>query len=225
MVPREKFVIGNKMSAQIVELLVFAGIAFLIISKLIATLGTTVDDDPAKNSSYFGEPGELKDVTSTKIRPQNIINAQFSANKMPSEEELRGLIVETNFQHVFENYNEALNKLPSLNLTKFIRSAKIAFNMILDTNITDENLAKLVDKRYIEEFKSIAKNYGGLISHSKLDAKISDLYMFGNNVFIKILFTGYNITSKIKDLNEEWTFTRSLIKQGNEWHLTNIDRL
>lgn len=213
------------MSVQIVELLVFAGIAFLIISKLIATLGATSDDDPARNGSYFGEPGSVKDVTSTQIRPQNIINVQFRENKMPSEEELRDLIVETNFQHVFENYSDVLSKLPSLNLTKFVRSAKIAFNMILDTNITDENLAKLVDKRYIEEFKSMAKSYGELINHSKLDSRISDLYMFGNNVFIKILFTGHNITSKIKDLNEEWTFTKSIIKSGNEWHLTNIDRL
>jgi predicted lipid-binding transport protein (Tim44 family) len=213
------------MSVQIVELLVFAGIAFLVISKLIATLGTTSDEDPAKNSSYFGEPGELKDVTGNPVKSRNIINVQFRQNKPPNEEELRDLIVTTNFQHVFDNYSEVSSKLPSLNLAKFVRSTKIAFSMIIDTNITNENLDKLVDKRYIEEFKSIVHSYGELINHNKLDAKIADLYMFGNNVFIKILFTGHNIISQIEDLNEEWTFTRSLIKPGNDWHLTNIDRL
>ena len=97
--------------------------------------------------------------------------------------------------------------------------------MIIDTDITDANLDKLVDKRYIEQFKSVALNYGGLLNSKKLNAKISDLYMFGNNVFIKILFTGQNITDKIENLNEEWTFSKSLIKSGNDWYLTNIDLL
>jgi predicted lipid-binding transport protein (Tim44 family) len=48
--------------------------------------------------------------------------------------------------------------------------------------------------------------------------------MFGNNVFIKILFAGKNITKKIKNMHEEWTFTKSANNSGNEWFLTNIDR-
>ena len=123
------------------------------------------------------------------------------------------------------NYIELYKKLPSLNLAKFIRSTKVAFAMIIDTDITDANLDKLVDKRYIEQFKSVALNYGSLLNSKKLNAKISDLYMFGNNVFIKILFTGQNITDKIENLNEEWTFSKSLIKSGNDWYLTNIDLL
>ena len=43
------------MSGQILELIIFAAIAFFIINKLISTLGKTSGDDPAKNNSFFGE--------------------------------------------------------------------------------------------------------------------------------------------------------------------------
>ena len=60
------------MSVQLLELLFFAGIAFLIINKLISTLGTTSDDDPAKRNSYFGENASLKDVTNTTANSTNV---------------------------------------------------------------------------------------------------------------------------------------------------------
>ena len=213
------------MSIQIVELLVFAGIAFLIISKLISVLGTTSDEDPTKNSSYFGEPSELKDVTENKEKTRNIIDVQFRQNRTLNQDELRALIVEANFTQVFDNYSALYQKLPSLNLSKFLHSTKLAFGMIIDVNATDEHLDKLIDKRYIEQFRTIISSYGSFLNPKKLDTKISDLCMFGNSVFIKILFTGHNITSQIENLNEEWTFTKSLIKSGNDWYLTNIDKL
>ena len=48
--------------------------------------------------------------------------------------------------------------------------------------------------------------------------------MFGNNIFVKVLFAGKNITDKIKELHEEWTFTKSTLSSSPDWHLTNIDR-
>jgi predicted lipid-binding transport protein (Tim44 family) len=48
--------------------------------------------------------------------------------------------------------------------------------------------------------------------------------MLGNNIFIKILFTGKNITKKTKNMHEEWTFTKSTIVPGPQWHITNIDK-
>ena len=42
------------MSGQILELIIFAAIAFFIINKLISVLGkTSGEDDPAKNNSFF----------------------------------------------------------------------------------------------------------------------------------------------------------------------------
>ena len=41
------------MSGQLIELIIFAGIAFFVINKLIATLGTTSDDDAKKRPSFF----------------------------------------------------------------------------------------------------------------------------------------------------------------------------
>ena len=45
------------MSGQLIELIIFAGIAFFIINKLIATLGTTSEDETASRGSFFGEKG------------------------------------------------------------------------------------------------------------------------------------------------------------------------
>jgi len=215
------------MSAQIVELLVFAFIAFLIINKLIATLGTTSDEDPAKHSSYFGETKELKDVTATARNARNgknIINVKFNKAKTPNEDELRDAIVAENYSNILDNCTELYKNFPSFNFVKFLRSTKMAFGMIIESYINNSsNLDNLVDKRYIEQFKSIASNYGNILNNDALAARVSDLYMFGNNVFIKVLFTGENVTSKINNLKEEWTFTKSLIQSGNDWHLTNID--
>ena len=31
-------------------------------------------------------------------------------------------------------------------------------------------------------------------------------------------------TDKVKEMHEEWTFTKSALNSSPEWHLTNIDR-
>ena len=76
----------------------------------------------------------------------------------------------------------------------------------------------------VHHFKSIIASYGDIEKSSGLEAKISDIYTFGNNVFIKVLFSGKNIVTKIKDFQEEWTFSKSLIQAGPDWFLTNIER-
>ena len=89
----------------------------------------------------------------------------------------------------------------------------------------DKQLEELVDKRYIDNFKSIAVNYGKLTENAnKLSVQVSEVYMFGNNIFIKVLLLGNNITDKIKDLHEEWTFSKSALNSEPAWYLTNIDR-
>ena len=212
------------MSAQLLELLIFAAIAFFVISKLISTLGSTSGDEPTKRGSYFGENTNLKDVTNTTPQP-SIIERAFLSSKPTNREPLNGLIVEDNKEAIAKGLAEVLIRLPQFNASNFLRNAKNAFKVIIESGLANkEELSTLVDKRYLEQFKSIVANYGKLISFPNLEATISEIYMFGNNIFIKILFTGRNVSSAIENLKEEWTFTRSLIQSTPDWYLTNIDK-
>ncbi|HJD57208.1 MAG TPA: hypothetical protein LFW12_03780 [Rickettsia endosymbiont of Sericostoma sp. HW-2014] len=219
------------MSAQIIELLIFAGVAFFIINRLIATLGSTSDEDPAKRkSSFFGETG-IRDVTCTakadtsvffkKNLPQTMVKPA-PINPM----EFDGLIVDENSVAIIAGIAAISAKLPSFQARKFLYSAKAAFELIIEASNDDdiEDLLTLVDKRYIQEFHIFSETYGEFVHGSVLDTKISEAYTF-NNIFIKVLFTGENITSKIKNMQEEWTFSRSLVSKSTDWFLTNVARL
>ncbi|WP_425362692.1 Tim44 domain-containing protein [Candidatus Tisiphia endosymbiont of Hybos culiciformis] len=217
------------MSAQIIELLIFAGVAFFIINRLIATLGTTSEDDPAKHkSSFFGETA-IRDVTYTaKTATSGIFKkntpqvSPFPINPM----EFDGLIVDENSVDIIAGIQAISAKLPSFQARKFLHSAKAAFELIIEASNDDdiEDLLTLVDKRYIKEFHIFSETYGEFVHGSTLDAKISEAYTFANNIFIKVLFTGKKITSKIKNMQEEWTFSRSLISKNTDWFLTNVTR-
>ncbi|GAB4168759.1 MAG: Tim44 domain-containing protein [Rickettsiaceae bacterium] len=216
------------MSGQLIELIIFAGIAFFVINKLISTLGTTSEDDPTNKPSFFGEKKGLKDITPThsnkkEAKKANILKPVFAPK---DKVELNSLVVQENIAAVREGLADVMNKVPSFNIHNFLRGAKAAFRMIIDAaNKHDENeIEALVDKRYIEQFKAMAPGYGEYVVAAEPTMQISEVYMFGNNIFIKILFAGKNITQKIKNLHEEWTFTRSTINAGPEWYLTNIDR-
>ncbi len=215
------------MSGQLIELMIFAGIAFFVINKLIATLGSTSEDDPARKKTFFGEGKRMKDVTETSKKGQGILRPNFKTKK---KIDLKGLVITENEEKIMESIQDVMNKFPSFNINNFIRSAKIAFKMIIESGIeeNDESLKELIDKRYIEHFKSVASSYGKYIgAKNSLSAHVSEIYMFGNNIFVKILFAGKNITNKVKELHEEWTFTKSvlLLSAAPEWQLTNIDRL
>ena len=211
------------MSGQIIELIIFAAIAFFIINKLLTTLGATSEDDPTKNKSFFGEAGKMKDVTNTvKAKSSKILTPNFKTiKKIP----LKGLIVVENEEDIKAGIIDILNKLPSFNPSKFLKNAKTAFEMMLTADNNEEDLAELVDTRYLEQFKSMTTSYGKYTaSKTGLTAQISEIYLFGNNIFIKILFAGKNITSKVKEMHEEWTFTKSALNNSSQWQLTNIDR-
>ncbi len=211
------------MSGQLLELIIFAGIAFFVINKLLSTLGSTAEDDPAKKSN-FGEPVSLKDVTPKKAKKTAAILRPAFAKK--SKLDLKGLIVVENKNDIESGIVDLTDKLPNFNPAHFLKVSKVAFKMIIEAGSdSDSDLDELVDKRYLESFKAMAGSYGEYNSDaSKLSALISEVYTFGNNVFVKVLFSGQNITNKIKELHEEWTFTKSTLSDGPAWHLTNIDR-
>ena len=210
------------MSGQLIELIIFAAIAFFIINKLIATLGTTSEDTNGK--SFFGESGSIKDVTHTgkvaKVSRPNFMKKQKIS--------LKGLVVAENEKEIESGITAVLEKLPAFKPDSFIKGAKMAFQMIISAGVENnaKELDELVDKRYLEHFNSVAASYGKITEKkSSLTAHISEIYLFGNNIFIKILFAGKDVTSKLKDLREEWTFTKSSLSSGHDWYLSNIDKL
>jgi len=212
------------MSGQLIELIIFAGIAFFVINKLIGSLGSTTENDPTRKESFFGERIGLKNVTPKKQKNLNVVNPQFGKK---AKLNFKGLIIAENESEIKAGLIDVVEKVPSFNLTSFIKGSKSAFEMIIKAGAeeNEDELEELVDKRYIEHFKSMASSYGEYTAKSSaLTARASEIYMFGNNIFVKILFTGKNITNKVKEMHEEWTFTRSSLSSGSEWHLTNIDR-
>jgi len=215
------------MSAQLVELIFFAAIAFVIISKLISALGNIAEDDQAKKNrgkSFFGESGNsIRDVTNTT---KEDVEAE-AQNPAAASAKFSHLIIEENKANILKQLAEVENRLPNFNLNNFIRGAKGAFKMIMEAVSAGDNetLSALIDKRYMEKFTTISQTYGKFIGNdSLLDAGVSDVYMFGNNVFIKVIFTAANMTSKLPNINEEWTFTQNTLSSSADWHLSNIDK-
>jgi len=215
------------MSGQMIELIIFAAIAFFVINKLISMLGTT-DDDSSNGGSFFGEPKRMKDVTGsahddvTDIFGTKILAANFS--KKPKIN-LAGLVKKGREKHIMAGLEEVFEKMPSFDLHKFCKGARLAFAAIIDAHVRNDmtELAELVDARYVDKFDEHAFSYGEITDGSKLELEICEIYVFGNSVFIKVLFSGKNMLSNMPSLSEEWTFTKSAIQAGNQWHLTNVD--
>ncbi len=212
------------MSGKLLELIIFAGVAFFIINKLIAVLGKTSEDDPAKNNNgFFGE--NLKDVTpeaSKYTKSAKIFKGKFLKTNIS---ELKGLVVTKNYKDIETALKEVLLKMPQFNVTKFLNGAKIAFNMIISALKQEnlEQLEELVDKRYLDQFKTKAKNYRNSEKGDSVKlAQISEIYIFGNNVFIKVLFSSKNI---VKNIKEEWTFSKSAISSDSTWYLNNVEEI
>lgn len=213
------------MSGQLLELIIFAGIAFFIINKLIATLGSTSEEEQSRGKSIFkNKMHGMRDVTNSTKEKASILKPKFPRAKKVN---LNGLVVPGTEKEVMEGLSDVVAKLPNFSLDIFLKGAKSAFKMIIEaaSSKNDAELEELVDKRYVDHFKAISPSYGKFSEvHPKLTAQVSEVYTFGNNIFVKILFAGKNITDKIKDMHEEWTFTKSTLNSGPEWHLTNIDR-
>ncbi len=208
------------MSPQLLELLFLAGIAFIVINKLIATLGTTDPNNTRTGKSFFGEKGQMKDVTplyDSKGDNKTTLN---------SMDQMKDYLAEDN-ENLRNAIGEIEQKSPSFKITNFIRNSKNAFQMILESaNSTSSDLSELVDKRYIDKMRELAPSYGDFINGiNNLEAKISEAYSFGNSLFIKVLFSGKNITQNCQNLKEEWTFSKNLLQNSPIWYLNNIDKI
>lgn len=201
------------MSAQVVELLFFAIIAFLIINKLISILGGT-SEGGLFGKSFFGEPAGLKDVTNTAKKEQSKLRY-----------DLKDCIIFDNYELIVTNLRKIEERIPNFKIERFIAQSKIAFGLIIEASVEKnlEDIKKLVDERFIEQLNSISTNYSKIDNIANLSAKVFDIYTFGNTVFIKVLFTGKNILSNITNLNEIWTFSKSFMNRNPGWYLVNIE--
>lgn len=207
------------MSGQLLELLIFAGVAIFLVSKLINLLGSTSEDDPAmrpNSNSFYGEK-----ATSGLGKTSKKIVGVFS-EALPKKS-----IVKENKKDILKGLKEVTQKIPNFSIDNFLKGARAAFKMIIEAGVNEneEELSELVDRRYIEHFKEMVASYGNYTAKdTEVKAEVSEIYMFGNNAFVKVLFAGKNVTSKVKSMHEEWTFSRNALAEGPAWQLTNIDR-
>ncbi len=129
------------MYVQVVELIFFALIAFLIISKLLSILGET-QDGSSKKSSFFGEPGGIKDVTNSGVAGEVIVGnfAENKKRKTSAAKSLKAFIVTGDDEAgIISGLQDISTKIQNFDPIKFTHTAKVAFEMILDAGESVNN--------------------------------------------------------------------------------------
>jgi predicted lipid-binding transport protein (Tim44 family) len=205
------------MSAQVIEVLIFAVIAFFIISRLISIIGTSDEDNQIKKSR-FGERSSLKDVTEFG----QDWSPEFGSTPKNSEIIInKKLLSDPNDKNLISQIQEIYFKDEKFSLEKFVKNASRAWRMILESLKDSDNqmLEELVDKRFIDLLKERSDYYAQINLKSTPDVKISDVTFFGNNIMIKCIF---NIQDKEF---EEWTFSKTIYQNSPIWYLSNIERV
>lgn len=195
------------MSIQLIELLFFAAIAFFLFNKLISILGNTNENDgQAQDRSFFGEVGGLKDVTE---KPVNLT--------LVKKDDFAEIISAENLKAVLQNLEVVSQRIANFNIEKFVAGSKAAFAMLIKAAVSNDvdTINGLVDKRFTQQFQDSASRYKDAAPED-IDAKILELYMFGNNAFIKLLFSNGSF-------KEEWTFTKNTNDRSLNWFVSNID--
>lgn len=204
------------MSAQVIELLVFAAIAFFVISKLIAILGVTDEEGKSHGKSKFGEPIGLKDVTNAGTDWTDRVKLE----KAPASVEInKKLLLDPMNQELIASVREIYERVEKFTIETFMKNASIAFKMILEAlrSSDNETIEQLVDKRYINLLQDRADSYKKLNLKATPKLQISDVTFFGNSIMIRVCFT-------VADFGvEEWTFSRNQNQTGKNWYLSNIE--
>ena len=201
------------MNSQILELIIFAGIAFLIISKLISLLGSVDEDERAPKKSYFGELAsndglmdepKVKDVSSFSDKYFNFTN----------------FIDQDNREKIINGIRDIESKIYGFDVVDFIHKSKKAFIMIV-TSVQQEDsktIEQLVDKRFINDLNSYREKYKKHLTNTQFESTIMDSYSFGHACYITV-----KIENK-REFAENWTFSKSAQEKNNIWYLTSIER-
>ncbi len=215
----------------IFEFLIYTGVVLFLFSRLFNVVGTTSEDDPARQNSYVNDEESLvknvadgynEEITGTgNYSDSGAYTTKFNFKATEEETELA------------QSGNEFTNNLQKLQTmfknfdpNKFLRGAKNAFPTIIDAaNNGEENkLNQLVDKNFKEELKSEAKNYGEITNSENLEAKLSEIYVFGRNATLRVLFESKNgFSTGKKPIKESWTFIKNTQDTSPNWYLTSIE--
>jgi hypothetical protein len=201
------------MGPQLLEILIFAAIALVVIGKLISTLGQYNDNDVKSDKSYFGENSTMKDISNPVEDETKIIHL--------SEYYEKGLIDQENKIQIEQGIENIQYKLGTpVDLLSFIKKSKAAFEIIIEylKKADKESLENLVDKRFIP-LLTLNSNLYKDIDPANTDAMISEAYSFGNNCFIKV-----KMFNKENNFQEYWIFTKNPSNSNKIWYLSNIER-
>lgn len=208
------------MSAKLIELLLFSGIALFLVNKLFSILGQVEEDDPMRKkrqNSIFGESDEMTEA-------QPLKDPETVRSNFPQSNQDNIWSENNSAQQLKHDLLKVRNILPEFEPNKFLRGADAAFKMIIEAAQHNDlkALENLLDTRYFETFNSKASNYKNVsVAKSGIKGRISDVYVIGNSATIKVIFE----SSKSPVFNEEWTFTKSALKNTPNWYLCNIDEV
>ncbi|MBL3284272.1 Tim44/TimA family protein [Rickettsiales endosymbiont of Paramecium tredecaurelia] len=187
------------LTANLIELIIWASLALLLINKLISILG--IQDEPELAHSLTQEE-KIYDVN-YDVKPKDA-------------DESRDFFDQQNAQVILENYHALLQKQPSFTMQKFLKGAYSVFKLMVQEHEKEEELMQLADKQVITKVKENLTQYTKL-DLAQLQSKITEIYIFANKAYIRVCFWLKN------DFNQEWVFTKNLDAKGNDWHLSSID--
>jgi predicted lipid-binding transport protein (Tim44 family) len=206
------------------EIVIFALIAFALVTKLLDMLGSINDEDQNASKSFFGEKSSsIKDVTNSGSSKSNraFINGVINSvrKNIKSYEEVVAQDSPAEKVKVIKDLGKMVERIHGFDAVKFLEGAKSAFAMTIEALKAKDfkTLEYLVDKRFLNSLQNT--DYLSFADGvSLLDAKICEVYSFGNSVFIKIRFS---LSSSEK---EEWVFTKNLLDTNSSaWQISSIN--
>jgi predicted lipid-binding transport protein (Tim44 family) len=211
--------------SALLEVIIFALIAFVIISKMLNILGDVNEEDVKSSKSFFGEAiNPIKTVTGSRLKSSEklkIVNG-LAKKIQASAERYKDFVLTDGSTPAIKIIDglEALSvKMPSFDIAKFIENATKALYMSNESIRSSkfEVLNYIVDKRFISKIKSSQHESLRNLDLNLLSAKVCEVYSFGNNMFIKVLFEMSN------NIKEEWAFSKNLLETNPVWYICSID--
>lgn len=199
------------MLVQSVELLFLAGVAIIIIYKLLSMLGTT-------DQSHHNNTMLMNDIAAPNSILSNIIKASQQIDIL---EDMQDVLMPSPSLQLTQNLMVLIEKNHTFDPHKFIRSVKKVFEIVIyrlqnSRGSSNEELDALVDRSVINSLLDNKLKYSTI--NTKLHPIVSyvvGISFFANNVLIKTHCCCAHI-------NEEWTFTRNINATSNAWYVTKI---
>lgn len=205
------------MNPYLLELIILAVLALYLINKLMNTIGTTDEaENRTTNKNFFG----LKDVTDSLKNSKQNKEAKNYKKLLPPH-----IIAEEYENDVYEELPKFCSMIPNFDFTQFIEKAEKSAIMILEAlEKEDQNVINmLVDKRFESSLHTTKKNFGDISQIKISEIKISGIYIYGNNAFIKsMLLISTKQDQENIQLSQEWTYTKHIASNNPAWLLSNI---